>query len=209
MIFYDCATAPSPRRARMFIVEKGIEVETRQIDLRAREHVEPAFLSINPRGTVPVLVTDTGTVLTENLGIAAYLEAAFPEKPLIGRTADETGLIWMWTALCEQQGGLPVGEALRNSSPAMKDRALPGPVPYAQIPELAERGRARLARFFDLLEERLSDREWLATDDFTLADLTCYVFVDFARIVKMGIPEGNRATQAWFDRIAARPSAQA
>lgn len=208
MIFYDCATAPSPRRARMFIAEKGIDVETRQIDLRAREHVEPAFLSINPRGTVPVLVTDIGTVLTENLGIAAYLEAAFPEKPLIGRTADETGLIWMWTALCEHQGGLPVAEALRNSSPAMKDRALPGPVPYAQIPELAERGRARLSRFFDLLEDRLSSCEWLATDDFTLADLTCYVFVDFARIVKMGIPDGNTASQAWFDRIAARPSAQ-
>lgn len=209
MIFYDCATAPSPRRARMVLVEKGIEVETRQIDLRSGEHVSPAFLKINPRGTVPVLVTDAGTVLTENLGIAAYLEAAFPETPLIGRTPDETGLIWMWTALCESQGGIPVAEALRNSSPAMKDRALPGPVPYAQIPELAERGRKRLAAFFELLEERLTGREWLATDDFTLADLTGYVFVDFARIVKMRIPEGNTATHAWFDRIATRPSAQA
>jgi len=209
MIFYDCATAPSPRRARMFIAAKGITVETRQIDLRTGEHLGAEFLALNPRGTVPVLVTDDGNVLTENLGIAAYLEARHPEPPLIGRTPDETGLIWMWTAICEHQGGLPVAEALRNSSPAMKDRALPGPVPYAQIPELAERGRARLGVFFDLLEERLSESRFLAGDSFSLADLTGYVFVDFARIVKLRIPEGHTASQDWFDRIAARPSAQA
>jgi len=193
----------------MVIVEKGIDIETRQIDLRAGEHLSEAFLALNPRGTVPVLVTDQETVLTENLGIAAYLEAAFPETPLIGRTPDETGLVWMWTAICEQQGGMPVAEALRNVSPAMKDRALPGPVPYAQIPELAERGRARVAKFFDLLEARLAERDWLATEAFSLADLTAYVFVDFARIVKLRIPDGHSATQTWFDRISERPSAQA
>lgn len=209
MIFYDCATAPSPRRARMFIAEKGIELETRQVDLRSGQHLGPEFLAINPRGTVPVLVTQSETVLTENLGIAAFLEAAFREKPLIGRTPDETGLVWMWTALCEQQGGMAVAEALRNASPAMKDKALPGPIPYAQIPELAARGRARFAVFLDTLETHLADREWLATDHFTLADLTAYVFIDFARIVKLGIPDGHSATQAWFDRIAQRPSAHA
>ncbi|WP_050928208.1 glutathione S-transferase family protein [Aestuariivita boseongensis] len=208
MIFYDCATAPSPRRARMLIAEKGLEVETRQVDLRSGEHLQPAFLEINPRGTVPVLVTDEGTILTENLGIAAYLEAAFPDTPMTGSTPDETGLVWSWTMICEQQGGMAVAEALRNASPAMKDRALPGPVPYAQIPELAERGRARVAAFFDLLEDRLTDREWLATDTFTLADLTGFVFVDFARIVKMQIPDTHEAAQAWFNRIAHRPSAQ-
>lgn len=208
MIFYDCATAPSPRRARMLIAEKRITVETRQIDLRSGEHLQPAFLKINPRGTVPVLVTGEGTVLTENLGIAAYLEAAFPDQPMMGRTPDETGLIWSWTMICEQQGGMAVAEALRNASPAMRDRALPGPIPYAQIPELAERGRARVAAFFDLLEDRLKTRDWLAGDQFSLADLTGFVFVDFARIVKLRLPEGHAATQAWFDRIAARPSAQ-
>ena len=208
MIFYDCATAPSPRRARMLIAEKGVDAETRQIDLRAGEHLQPAFLEINPRGTVPVLVTDDGTVLTENLGIAAYLEAAFPEVPMIGTTPEEAGLIWSWTMICEQQGGMAVAEALRNASPAMKDRALPGPIPYAQIPELAERGRARVAAFFDLLEDRLAHREWLATDTFTLADLTGFVFVDFARIVKLRIPDSHQATLAWFNRIAHRPSAR-
>ena len=90
----------------------------------------------------------------------------------------------------------------------MKNRALPGPVPYAQIPELAERGRARLSAFFDLLEERLSGRKWLAGDSFSLADLTGYVFVDYSRVVKMGLPDTHTATRDWFDRIASRPSAQ-
>ena len=79
MIFYDCATAPSPRRARMVLAEKGLTPETRQVDLRAGAHLSAEFLALNPRGTVPVLITDEGTVLTENLGIAAYLEAAFPD----------------------------------------------------------------------------------------------------------------------------------
>lgn len=209
MIFYDCATAPSPRRARMVLVEKGLSPEVRQVDLRAGENLAPDFLAVNPRGTVPVLVTDEGGVLTENLGIAAYLEARFPDHPLIGRTPDETGMIWMWTAIAEQQGGAPMAEALRNSSPAMKDRAVPGPVPYAQIPELAERGRDRVARFFDLLEDRLTDRAWLATGGFSLADLTAFVFVDYCRVIRMKPLDDHRALRDWMARIADRPSAQA
>ena len=209
MIFYDCATAPNPRRARMVLAEKGLSPDVRQVDLRADEHRSPAFLAVNPRGTVPVLVTDEGTVLTENHGIAAYLEARFPEPPLIGRTPDETGLVWMWTAIAEQQGGQPIGEALRNGSPAMAGRALPGAVDYAQIPELAERGRARTARFFDLLEDRLTESPFLAGDAFTLADLTAYVFVDFARVIRMRPEDRHAATRAWMARIAERPSARA
>jgi glutathione S-transferase len=209
MIFYDCSTAPSPRRARMFIHEKGLSIETREISIAKGEQLGKAFRAVNPRATVPVLVTDDGLTLTENLGIAIYLEAAFPEPPLMGRTAAEKGEIAMWNAICETQGGLPIAEALRNSNPHMKGRALPGPQDYAQIPELAARGMARIDLFFDLLEDRLGDREWLVTDRLSLVDITAYVFVDFARVVKKRIPETSGATRAWFDRIAARPSAQA
>jgi len=83
MIFYDCSTAPNPRRARMFIAEKGLTIETRDISIARGEQLSPAFLAINPRATVPVLVTDEGDTLTENLGIAAYLEARFPNPPLL------------------------------------------------------------------------------------------------------------------------------
>ena len=209
MIFYDCATAPSPRRARMFIAEKGLEIETRQVDLRNDGHRSSEFLSLNQHGTVPVLTTDEGLNLTENIAIAGYLEAMHPEPPLMGATPDEKGAVLMWNAICEFHGGMSIAEALRNASPALKGRALPGAVNYDQIPELAERGAKRLQFFYATLEQRLQDSPWLAGDRFTMADITGYVFCDFARIVKMTPPEDNAATQAWFAKIAARPSAQA
>jgi len=117
MLFYDCSTAPNPRRARMFIAEKGLEIESRDISIAKSEQLAPEFLAINPRATIPVLVTDSGAVLTENLGIAAYLEAAHPEPPLMGQTPDEKGAVMMWNAIVEQQGGLPIAEVLRNTNP--------------------------------------------------------------------------------------------
>jgi glutathione S-transferase len=207
MIFYDCSTAPNPRRARMFIAEKGLAPEVRDISMTRGEQLSPAYLKINPMGTIPALVTDDGEVLTENAGIAAYLEALVPEPPLLGRTPVEKGQVARWNAIAEQQGGQPIAEAFRNGHPAMKDRALPGPHNHAQIPELAARGRVRTADFFDLLEERLTGRAYLATDTFSMADITCFVMVDFARVIRMRIPETHSATRAWFDRVAARPSA--
>ena len=207
MKFYDCATAPNPRRARIFIAEKGLTPETHEISIAEGAQLSRDFLEVNPRATIPVLVTDDGTTLTENIGIAAYLEAAYPEPPLMGRTPEEKGLVLMWNAIAEQQGGQPVAEALRNGNPRMKDRAIPGTVNYAQIPELAERGMARATAFFGLLEERLSTSPYLATDHFTLADITAFVFVEFARVVKLRIPEDNPATLDWHARIRARPSA--
>ncbi|GAA6201885.1 glutathione S-transferase [Aquicoccus sp. SU-CL01552] len=207
MIFYDCSTAPNPRRARMFIAEKGLEIETRDVSIAKGEQLSQDFLAVNPRGTIPVLVTDDGTVLSENLGIAAYLEAAFPEPPLMGVTPEEKGLVMMWNAIVEQQGGMPIAEVLRNTNPHMKGRAIPGPQDFEQIPELAERGRARVGFFFDQLEERLQHSPWLAGERFTLADITGFVFVDFARVIRARIPEDNSATLDWFDRIKARPSA--
>lgn len=207
MLFYDCATAPSPRRARMFIAEKGVEVETCEVSIAKGEQLRPEFLAINPRATVPVLVTEGGTALTENLGIAAYLEAAFPDRPLMGRNPEEKGLVLMWNTIAEIQGGLPIAEALRNGNPHMKDRAVTGTVNHAQIPELAERGMVRARAFFDLLEERLSQSPFLATDHLTLADITAFVFVGFARVIKLRLNDTHPATRTWYDNIAARPSA--
>lgn len=207
MLFYDCATAPNPRRARMFIAEKGLEIETRDISIAQGEQLSSAFRAVNPRATVPVLVTDEGTVLTENLGIAAYLEAKCPEPSLMGRTPDEKGAVLMWNAIVEQQGGAPIADALRNAHPAFADRAVPGPVNHAQIPDLADRGKTRVAAFFELLEGRLQESAFVASDTFTLADISTFVFVDFARVIKMRIPQENSATLAWFEAIQGRPSA--
>ncbi len=207
MIFYDCSTAPNPRRARMFIAEKGLKIETREVSIAKNEQLDDAFLAVNPRATIPVLVTDEGAVLTENLGIAAYLEARFPEPPLLGREPDEKGQVLMWNAIVEQQGGMPIAEVLRNAHPAFKDRAIPGPTNHPQISELAERGRTRLTDFFTLLEARLQASRFVAGDMFSLADISTFVFVDFARVIKTRVPEGNSATLAWFQSIQSRPSA--
>lgn len=207
MIFYDCATAPSPRRARMFIAEKDIRIETRNIDMRANEQRSEAFLAVNPRATVPALVTKAGQVLSENIAIAVYLEELFPEMPLMGVGAEEKAAVMMWNAICEMQGGMAIAEALRNSNLAMKGRALPGPHDYEQIPELAARGLARIEVFFETLEARLQQSRWLAGDQFTMADITGFVFCDFARVVRMRVPESHTALTKWFATIKERPSA--
>jgi glutathione S-transferase len=207
MLFYDCSTAPNPRRARMFIAEKGLTIETRDISIARGEQLTPEFLAVNPRATIPVLVTEAGTRLTENLAIAAYLEAKFPEPPLMGVDAEQKAAVLMWNAITEAQGGIPIADVLRNTNPHMKGRAIPGQVDFEQIPELATRGQARVGLFFDLLEERLQQSRFLALDTLSLADITAFVFVDFARVIRARIPDGNTATRRWFDTIKARPSA--
>jgi len=136
----------------MFIAEKSLTIESHDISIAKSEQLGAAFKAVNPQATVPVLITDEGTALTENLGIAAYLEAMHPDPPLMGESAQEKGLVLMWNAIAEQQGGVPIAEALRNGNPFFQGRAIPGPVDYAQVPELTPRGLDRTERFFELLE---------------------------------------------------------
>jgi glutathione S-transferase len=203
---YDCATAPSPRRARILLAEKGIAHETVNVDLRAGEQLGEAFRRINPQCTVPALRTEEGTVLTDNAGIAAYLEARFPQPPLLGVTPLERAEIASWNWRVEFEGFLAIAEALRNGSPAMVNRALPGPVDYPQIPELAQRGVARVQRFFADLEQRLAGREFVAAERFSIADITAVVAVDFARVVKVKPGEQHPNIVRWRAAMAQRPA---
>jgi glutathione S-transferase len=207
IVFHDCRTAPSPRRARILLAEKGVPHETVQVDLASGEQLGEAFRRINPQCTVPVLRTDDGLVLTDNASIAAWLEARFPEPPLFGRTPAEKAAVAGWHWRCEFEGLMAIAEGLRNGSPAMVNRALPGPVDYPQIPELAQRGRARVERFLETLEARLAGREFVATDAFSVADVTAAVAVDFARVVKVRPdPERHPEIVRWRAGLAARPS---
>ena len=203
---YDCATAPNPRRARILLAEKGVHHETVQVDLRAGEQLGEAYRRINPQCTVPALRTEDGTVLTDNAAIAAYLEARYPEPPLLGVTPLEKAEIASWQWRVEFEGLMPIAEALRNRSPAMAGRALPGPVNYEQIPALAERGLARLQQFLGELNDRLAGRDFIATDRLSLADITAVVAVDFARIVKVQPDERHPHLLRWRAAMAQRPS---
>ena len=203
---YDCATAPSPRRARIFLAEKGVAHETVQVDLRNSEQLSSTYQKINPQCTVPALRTEDGAVLADNAAITAYLEARYPEPPLLGTTPNEKAEIASWNWRIEFEGLMAVAEALRNSSPAMANRALPGQTNYPQIPDLAQRGLARLEQFFVMLNERLASRNFIAIDSFSVADITAVVAVDFARIVKIKPGEQHPHLQRWRAAMAQRPS---
>lgn len=206
IILYDCATAPSPRRARILLAEKGIAHETVQVDLVHGEQMGAAYRAINPQCTVPALRTAEDGLLTDNAAIAAWAEARYPEPPLMGRTPAEKAEVASWNWRVEFEGLLAIAETLRNGSPAMADRALPGPVNYAQIPELAQRGLARVQHFFETLNDRLAGREFIATDRFSLADITAAVAVDFARIVRVKPGEQHPELVRWRAAMAQRPS---
>lgn len=204
--FYDCATAPSPRRARILLAEKGIPHASVQVDLGRGEQLGDAFRRLNPQCTVPVLRTDEGLVLTDNAGITAWAEAAHPEPPLLGTTPAEKAAIASWNWRVEFEGLMAVAEALRNRAPALAGRALPGPVDYAQIPALAERGLLRLQQFLADLDRQLEGRGFVAADRFSIADITAVVTVDFARIVKVRPDERHPQLLRWRAAMALRPS---
>jgi glutathione S-transferase len=208
MKFYDCSTAPSPRRARIYIAEKGLDIETIEVNLREAEQMAPEFRAINPNCTVPVLVLDDGTTLTSTAGIRNYLEAAHPEPSLTGITAAEKGRVADVQWRVEMEGMLAMSEALRNSAPRMKGRALTGAVDYEQIPALADRGRARVEHFLDSVDGLIGDKPFAAGDNYSIADIDLLVVIDFAGWIKLGLPEGASNARRWHEAVSARPSAK-
>jgi glutathione S-transferase len=209
MKLYDCAMAPNPRRVRIFLAEKGITLPTVQVDLRANEQFSPAFRAVNADCTVPVLELDDGKRIADVLAICIYFEALQPAPPLMGVGAQDRADVASWQRRVEREGFLAVVEAFRNSTPGFKGRALPGPDDYEQIPALAERGRARVGKFFRMMNASLADREFVAGKQYSVADITALVTVDFARWIKLRIPDDCNHLCRWYDAVSARPSAKA
>jgi len=209
MKLYDFAPAPNPRRVRIFLAEKGIVLPTVQVNLRANEQFSPAFRAVNADCTVPVLELDDGARIADVLAICVYFEASQPEPPLMGVGARDQANVAAWQRRVERDGFLAVVEAFRNSTPGFKGRALPGPDDYEQIPALAERGRARLGKFFAMMNACLADREFVAGQRYSIADITALVTVDFAGWIKLRIPDDCSHLRRWYDAVSARPSAKA
>ena len=211
MKFFDFGMAPNPRRARIFMAEKGIEgVEIIQIDLGDnRENVGEEYRSITPSCTVPALVLEDGTLISESVAICRYFEEVQPNPPLMGRDAKEKAVVEMWQRQVELQGYMPAGEAFRNYNKRFAGRALAGNDSYEQIPELVTRSRTRVERFFNLLNDHMESREFIAADVFSIADITAYVMIDFAGWSKMGITESQTHLKRWYESIKARPSSNA
>jgi len=206
---YDCTIAPSPRRVRIFLAEKGVKIDTVQVDLMTGENLKPEFLKINPRGIVPVLQLDDGTCIDETFSICRYIEELHPDPPLMGTDAKSRALIDSRVRHMEWDGFLRGAEAFRNSVKGFADRGIPGQTGVPAIPELAERGRAGLHRFMDRLEVMLGQGEYLAGDSFTIVDITALCVVDFAGWVKIAPTDSHPNVQRWYRSVSSRPSAKA
>lgn len=211
MKLYDAVWAPSPRRVRIFLSEKGIELDRQMIDLRSGEQLGPDYLAINPAGTLPALQLDDGEIITESAAICRYLEALHPAPALFGATPVMVGRVESWTRRIEADGYAAAVYVFRNSRPALADKGLPGnwpPIP--QIPELATRGAIMWNRMVEALDDQLAHHEWIAGDAISFADITALVTVDFAaKPAGLAIPESATHLMRWYKAMAARPSASA
>ena len=209
MKLYDCQMAPNPRRVRVFLAEKGVDIPKTEVSIIEGENLKPEYLAVNPRGLLPTLELDDGNRIDETIAICRYIEETQPEPNLMGRDALEKARIESWQRHMEFDGLNPTGEMFRNSFDPFKNRGLPGLENVQAIPELAARGKAGVERFYERLEHRLSQSTYIAGERYTIADITALCVVDFASFAKMGIPEANTNTKRWHADVSSRPSAKA
>lgn len=202
MKLYDGGRAPNPRRVRIFLAEKGIQVPIERVDLAALEHKSDEFTALNPLQRVPVLVLDDGTVITESIAICRYFEGLRPEPPLFGRGALEIALTEMWNRRVELNLYQAVSAVFRHTHPAMKDLE-------SQVPEWGEANRPRVFDFLALLDRELRNRLFVAGHHYTVADITTLVAVDLMRPAKLIVPEDLVNLHRWHAQIGERTSSSA
>ena len=206
MILYDVTQAPNPRRVRIFIAEKGLPVEFRQVNMMGGEHKQPEFLTRHPSGKVPVLETDDGHSIGESVAICRYLEALQPEPNLLGRTPVEIGRIDMFNRILEFELWSQVGTSWVNGPVVAKMAA----GRFRQIPEAKAASDANTHRFYERLDRELGTRSFMADDRYSIADITALTAIDFATaMVGLKPAEGLANLWAWHARVSARPSARA
>jgi glutathione S-transferase len=203
MKLYTFDAAPNARRVTLFMQYKGIEIDTTQIAMMELEQLGDDYKKINPECTVPALVLDDGTVLTEVVGICAYLESLYPDKPLMGSSALEKALVISWDHKLFMGIMAATASILRNTSKGFVNRGLPGPIDLPQIPELAERGRLQIPHILAKLDKHLANNQWVAGENFSLADIDLLVSIDFMGWVKQSVPDECVHVKSWHERAAA------
>ena len=203
MKLYNSNSAPSPRRVRIFLAEKGVSLPTVEVDLAKLDHKTESFSAINPFQSIPVLELDDGTRLTESIAICRYIEELHPEPNLFGATPLERATVEMWQRLVEWRLLLPIAQVFRHTHPHMAQMEVP------QVADWAAANRPRVERALALFDSVLADRLWLAGERFTVADITGLVALDFTRPARIAIPSELVHLGRWRDALKARPSATA
>jgi len=203
MKLYDGGKAPNPRRVRVFLAEKSIEVETVPVDMGQMGHKSDEVTALNPLQRLPVLVLDDGTVIAESVAICRYFEELHPEPPLMGTDARDRAIVEMWNRRMELHYLAAVAAAFRHTHPAMKEWEVP------QLPEWGEANRPKVLAFLEMLDRELADREFIAGDRYTIADITGMIAFDFMKPARIERPEHLTHVMRWHKAVASRPSAQA
>lgn len=203
MKLYDGGRAPNPRRVRIFLAEKGVEVPLSPVDMGAMGHRSEEITSKNPLQRLPVLELDDGVIITESVAICRYFEELHPEPALFGKGAVGKALVEMWQRRIEFNFYLPVGAAFRHIHPAMKDWEVP------QLAEWGEINKPKAVAFLELMDRELANREFAAGDDYSIADITGLITVDFMKPARIDMPPGLDNVARWYKTIASRPSARA
>ena len=203
MKLFDGGRAPNPRRVRVFLAEKGIEVPLVPVDMGAMEHKQQELSSRNPLQRLPVLELDDGTVITESVAICRYFEELYPEPALFGRDAIGKARVEMWQRRMEFNLLNCVAQAFRHIHPAMKAWETP------QIPEWGEANKPKALEFLKLLDGELANRAFIAGDDYTIADITGLIAIDFMKPARIKVPEDCAHVLRWHKAVSGRPSAAA
>jgi glutathione S-transferase len=203
MKLLDEKRAPNPRRVRVFLAEKGIEIPSEPVDIMKGAHKSQDFAELNPIQRIPVLILDDGTAISETMAICRYFEAIQPEPPLFGRTPLEVAQIEMWNRRAEINFFFTVSQCFRHSHPAMAELETP------QIPAWAEANKPRVAKIIEIFNEALSKQEFLAGDHFSVADITAAIATDFMKPARLVIPEDAHHFMRWYAAVSARPSFKA
>lgn len=218
MRLYDNGWAPSPRRVRLYLAEKGggfsETIERVPVDLQRGGNLTADYRAINPRGLVPALVLPDGRVIDDSIAICRYFEALHPDPPLFGRDPFAIAMVETWLRRIEGEGYAAAVYALRNGHPGFAGRALPGPwagegASPPQLPALVERAAAMWAGFVAALDTHLAERDWIADRDYSMADIAALVAVDFAARARLPLPEGCVHLRRWHAAATARPSSAA
>lgn len=202
MIFYDLTAGMHPRRVRIFMAEKGISIERREVDAAGGANTRPDFLQLNPLGKLPVLELDDGSAIAESLAICRYLEALHPNPPLMGRTPQETAHIEMWTLRMDNELSRPTAEAFRHGGDFYRGR-------IEQVQEVANWSHARALQTMAWLDRELAARCHIAGDDYTLADIVAQCACVLGKATGLRIPSELTNLSRWFAEVTARPTARA
>ena len=202
MKLHENASAPNPRRVRIFLAEKGITVPIVQVDISKAENRGAEFRAKNPFGQVPVLELDDGTFVSESVAICRYFEEAQPAPPLFGQGARERALVEMWNRRAELELTQQVFFCFQNTHDFFKGR-------LQQVPEFGAVAKQRAEAALALLDGVLAQQRFLAGERFSIADITAQVGVDFGRVVKIRPAPEHANVARWHAEVSARPSAKA